>query len=80
MRHGTCHVFDGGGNGAIQETYWGGGNTLTTYQLANVGIRTIATQTEPDRLAIAAGSSGPIWTYRLGRRCIPVTVHAKGFR
>ena len=39
VRHGTYHVFDGGGNGAIQETYWGGGNTLTTYQLANVGTQ-----------------------------------------
>jgi hypothetical protein len=31
------HVFDGDTNGEIHETYWGGGNSLTTYQLANVG-------------------------------------------
>jgi CHAP domain len=31
------HVFDGDTNGVAHETYWGGGNSLTTYQLANVG-------------------------------------------
>ena len=31
------HVFDGTTSGSLHETYWGGGDSLTSYQLANVG-------------------------------------------
>ncbi len=34
---GVQHVYAGDQNGDITETYWGSGNSLTNYPLANIG-------------------------------------------
>jgi hypothetical protein len=59
------HVFDGTSSGALDESYWGGGNTLTTWQPANVGspVTSIAAARTPDGVlhVFAGTSSGAIY-------------------
>jgi len=59
-------VFDGTATGAIDETYWGGGNTLTSYQLANVGSPMISiafAATSSTKSSVATTTWQPCWRF-----------------